>query len=270
MGELARSLDWSKTPLGTPDQWPGSLRTAASILLNSQFPMFVWWGEELTTIYNDSYKIIAGNKHPGLLGKSGRDGWSEIWPDLAPLVNKVFKGESTWSEDLLLEIQRRGYTETAYFTFSYSPILDESGAVGGLFCAVIETTEKVNNRKRIEESEQKLRNLILKSPAAICIVMGSNFVVEIANGRMYDMWGKNENDVLNRPIADVLPASAYAQFESALHKVFSTGETFNSYGVPITLTRQKESETIYINVACEALREGDRSISGVIIIITCE
>ena len=109
MGELARSLDWSKTPLGTPDQWPGSLRTAASILLNSQFPMFVWWGEELTTIYNDSYKIIAGNKHPGLLGKSGRDGWSEIWPDLAPLVNKVFKGESTWSEDLLLEIQRRGW-----------------------------------------------------------------------------------------------------------------------------------------------------------------
>src|SRR5690349_19675540 len=126
MGELTRNFNWSATSLGSPDQWPSSLRSGVSILLNSQFPMFIWWGEELITIYNDSYKIIAGDKHPSLLGKSGREGWSEIWKDLTPLVNSVFKGESTWSEDLRLEIERRGFMETAYFTFSYSPILLDS------------------------------------------------------------------------------------------------------------------------------------------------
>src|SRR5215217_4302916 len=101
MGERTRSFNWSQTPIGTPDQWPQSLRTSVSILLNSQFPMFVWWGKDLTTIYNDSYRIIAGDKHPGLLGKSGREGWSEIWDDLEPLVEKVFNGGSTWSGDLV-------------------------------------------------------------------------------------------------------------------------------------------------------------------------
>src|SRR5829696_8303633 len=98
MGELTRNFHWADSPLGTPDTWTASLRSAVSILLNSQFPMFIWWGEELITIYNDSYKIIAGDKHPQLLGESGRAGWSEIWEDLAPLVGNVFKGESTWSE----------------------------------------------------------------------------------------------------------------------------------------------------------------------------
>ena len=82
MGARTRQFDWSKTSLGCPGQWPQGLRTATSILLNSQFPMFVWWGPELVTIYNDSYKIIAGDKHPHLLGKSGREAWAEIWPDL--------------------------------------------------------------------------------------------------------------------------------------------------------------------------------------------
>src|SRR6187401_1716779 len=85
MGELVRKFDWSSTSLGPPDQWPPSLRTSVNILLNSQFPMFVWWGQELITIYNDAYKIIAGDKHPALLGRSGRDGWSEIWDELTPL-----------------------------------------------------------------------------------------------------------------------------------------------------------------------------------------
>ncbi|RYD87651.1 MAG: hypothetical protein EOP50_20405, partial [Sphingobacteriales bacterium] len=101
MGELIRRTDWSQSPLGPPETWPVSLQTSVSILLNSQFPMFVWWGPELITIYNDSYIPIAGEKHPKLLGQSGKEGWAEIWPDLGPLVESVFAGVSTWSEDQL-------------------------------------------------------------------------------------------------------------------------------------------------------------------------
>src|SRR4051812_29975949 len=101
MGKLMRKKDWSTTPVGSPDNWPQSLRTAVNLLMNSQFPMFVWWGKELTTFYNDAYRIIADEKHPDLLGKSGREGWSEIWKDLSPLVDAVFRGQSTWAEDQL-------------------------------------------------------------------------------------------------------------------------------------------------------------------------
>src|SRR5690348_16967655 len=111
MGALIRARDWSKNAIGEPDAWPQSLRTTVSILLNSQFPMFVWWGEDLITIYNDAYRPIAGEKHPALLGKSGKDAWAEIWNDLSPLVKTVFSGTSTWSEDQVLYMNRHGYTE---------------------------------------------------------------------------------------------------------------------------------------------------------------
>ncbi|RYZ20990.1 MAG: hypothetical protein EOO16_14660, partial [Chitinophagaceae bacterium] len=173
MGALARSHNWSDTPLGRPESWPQSLRTTVSLLLNSQFPMFVWWGPELTAIYNDSYIPIAGKKHPRLLGQSGREAWAEIWTDLGPLVDSVFAGISTWSEDQLLVMNRHGYEEETYFTFSYSPVLNEEGVVSGLFCACIETTEKVLAARRIAESERNLRNTILQAPVAMCILRGA-------------------------------------------------------------------------------------------------
>src|SRR3954447_20033712 len=123
MGELMRSKDWSNSTVGTPDQWPQSLKTSISILLNSQFPMFVWWGPDLITFYNDPYKIIAGEKHPKALGESGRKVWSEIWDVVGPLADSVMvDGASTWSEDQILFINRHGYVEESYFTFSYSPV----------------------------------------------------------------------------------------------------------------------------------------------------
>src|SRR3954470_19424055 len=143
MGERIRLKDWNNTAVGNPRTWPQSLRTSINILLNSKFPMFVWWGKELVTFYNDSYIVIAGEKHPDLLGKSGKEGWAEIWDELGPLVEKVFNGTSTWSEDLLLNMNRYGYVEETYFTFSYSPIFNDLGKVDGLFCACIETREKV-------------------------------------------------------------------------------------------------------------------------------
>lgn len=264
MGERIRSKDWSLSPLGTPDEWPQSLRTTVSILLNSKFPMFVWWGEDLITIYNDAYCPIAGEKHPSLLGKSGKEGWIEIWEDLGPLVDSVFSGKSTWSEDQVLYMNRRGYVEETYFTFSYSPIWDESGTVAGLFCACIETTEKVLAAKRIQENERNLRATILQSPVAMCILRGPSFVVEIANDRMYEVWGKGADQMLRRPIFEGLPEARNQGLEEVLQDVVASGETFVASEHPVQLPRKKGIETIYINFVYEPFREGDGSISGVI------
>src|SRR5688572_20850607 len=100
LGELTRSFDWSKTSVGSPENWPQSLRTTISIVLNSKFPMFVWWGEDLVQFYNDAYRPSLGNegKHPKALGQTGVECWPEIWPIIKPLIDQVLAGgEATWS-----------------------------------------------------------------------------------------------------------------------------------------------------------------------------
>ena len=266
MGQRIRTKDWSKTPIGVPDQWPQSLRTSVSILINSQLPMFVWWGPELTTIYNDAYSIVAGEKHPNLLGKSGREAWAEIWPDLAPLVKSVFSGTATWSEDQLLYINRYGYVEETYFTFSYSPVVDERGAVAGLFCACIETTEKVVSARKIQESERNLRNTILQSPVAMCILKGPSFTVEIANARMYELWGRGADQLGHRPIFDGLPEARYQGLEELLQQVYTTGKTVSRSEQSILLPRHERVEPVYLNFVYQPFKENNGTVSGVIVV----
>jgi PAS domain S-box-containing protein len=162
MGALMRSLDWSKTQLGPVAQWPQSLKTSVSICLNSRFAIVIWWGPELLMLYNDAYRQIIASKHPAALGNPGRECWREIWPTIAPMLESVMThGEATWSDDLLLLLERHGYAEECYFTFSYSPIRDESGGVAGVFTPVKETTEKVIGERRL----RTLRDLAARAMA---------------------------------------------------------------------------------------------------------
>jgi signal transduction histidine kinase len=164
MGALMRALDWSQTPLGPVEDWPQSLRTTVSILLNSRHPMFIFWGPQLAKLYNDGYRPILGaTKHPGALGQPGPDVWPEIWDTIGPMVEYVrTSGQATWSDDLLLFMHRNGYLEEVYFTFSYSPVRDETGGVAGMFCACIETTERVLGERRL----RTLRDLAARASAA--------------------------------------------------------------------------------------------------------
>ena len=143
MGALMRAHDWSDSPLGAPDTWPQSLRSVVGLLLQSQFPMFVAWGTELGFLYNDSYAEILGTKHPRALGRRFHDIWSEIWADISPLIDAAMAGQATYHEDLPLLMNRKGYDEQTWFTFSYSPVRDESGKVAGMFCACTETTGRI-------------------------------------------------------------------------------------------------------------------------------
>ena len=150
-GALIRAIDWSKTALGPVDGWPQSLRTSISICLNSRFPMLIWWGPSLVKIYNDAYMPILGAKHPQALGQPGQRVWPEIWHIIGPMLEGVMqRGEATWSEDTMLPLERKGFIEECYFTFSYSPINIETGAIGGVFTAVSETSAKVIGERRLD------------------------------------------------------------------------------------------------------------------------
>ena len=160
MGELTRAKDWSKTNVGDPGNWKQSLRTTLSIILNSRFPMFLFWGPELICFYNDAYRPSLGKdgKHPAMLGGRAEDYWAEIWPVIKPLIDQVLAGgEATWSEDQFIPIYRNGKLEDVYWTFSYSPVIDETGKIGGILVTCNETTEKVINLKKLEESINQLQ-----------------------------------------------------------------------------------------------------------------
>ena len=167
VGALMRRWDWSRSPLGPPETWPQSLRTVVTLLLQSQFPMFVAWGPDLGFLYNDAYAEILGAKHPRSLGARFHDIWAEIWPDISPLIDAAMAGEATFREDLPLVMNRKGFDEQTWFTFSYSPVHDEGGTVAGMFCAVSETTQKVLAERALRESEGRLHSLVAASTYAL-------------------------------------------------------------------------------------------------------
>ena len=147
-----RAFDWTTTELGDPERWPVNLRVALQICLASRFPMNVWWGPSLTLFYNDAYISFLGpQKHPAVLGRSGREAWSEIWPTIGPMIENVMAtGAASWAEDMLMFFERQVPKEEVYVTFSFSPIDGESGKVAGLFCACTETTAKLIGNRQLE------------------------------------------------------------------------------------------------------------------------
>ena len=145
---LLREHDWSTSPLGPPAGWPPELATAVSMAFSSAFPMFVAWGPDLRFLYNDAYIPILGAKHPAAFGAPFRQVWSEIWPDLVPIVDRALSNISAYFEDLPLTMDRHGFREQTWFTFSYSPLHDGHGRVAGLYCTCIETTARVQAERR--------------------------------------------------------------------------------------------------------------------------
>jgi signal transduction histidine kinase len=158
MGERTRQLDWSRTLVGSPDQWPGSLRTIVSAILSSRHPMFLWWGQDLIQFYNDAYRPSLGDagKHPAALGQKGVDCWPEIWDIIYPLIHQVLTtGKSTWSEDQLVPIYRNGAIEDVYWTFGYSPVRDDDDRINGVLVICTETTQKVTYLQQLLESKNE-------------------------------------------------------------------------------------------------------------------
>ena len=162
MAQRMRDFDWSKTVLGPVENWPASLLTAVRIMLGSRYAMWLGWGDDLVFLYNDAYaKMTLGPKHPSALGRPFREVWSEIWNDLRPRAEKVLRtGEATWDEGLLLFLERQGFPEETYHTFSYSPLPDDAGGVGGLLCVVTEDTARTIGERRLAS----LRELAARTP----------------------------------------------------------------------------------------------------------
>src|SRR5271170_3293763 len=150
LGALMRAMDWSRTALGPVETWPQALRTSVRILLTSRQPMFVWWGDELINLYNDAYKTIVGGKHPQALGQPASVVWHEIWDQVGPRARSAMTAnEGTYDEALLLIMERYGYREETYYTFSYSPVPSDTGEAGGILCANTDDTQRIIGARQL-------------------------------------------------------------------------------------------------------------------------
>ena len=150
LGALMRAMDWSRTALGPVESWPQALRTSVRILLTSRQPMFVWWGDELINLYNDAYKTIVGGKHPQALGQPASVVWREIWDQVGPRAKSAMTAnEGTYDEALLLIMERHGYREETYYTFSYSPVPSDTGRPGASSAPTRTTRSASSARARL-------------------------------------------------------------------------------------------------------------------------
>jgi PAS domain S-box-containing protein len=185
MAGRMRDFDWSMTDLGPPRLWPENLRVTARLCLTSRFPIVVWWGPNYTMFYNDAYISFLGRtKHPQWLGLSGKQCWQEIWPVIGPMLKDVLDaGQATWSQDLQMILDRNLPQEEAYFTFSYSPILDDKNSVNGIWGACFETTEQVVGMRRLKT----LRRLGVRTPETRTVEAACEEAARVLAENPYDI-----------------------------------------------------------------------------------
>ncbi|MGC4789225.1 SpoIIE family protein phosphatase [Micromonospora sp. DT178] len=146
-----RATDWAATALGPVENWPPELCAAVRTVLPSKIPMLLWWGTELVQIFNHAYTPVLGDKYPAAVGQPGAQCWAEVWTELGPLTDQVLAGRgATYAENQLLLLNRHGYLEETYWTFSYSPVRAGHGQVPGVFVATTDVTARVLGDRRLE------------------------------------------------------------------------------------------------------------------------
>lgn len=268
MGELIRSVNWGATPIGHPDTWPEALRLAVSIMLSTPFPMYIAWGKEFIQLYNNGYRPILGaSKHPRAMGISTRETFAEIWETIGPMFDGVMNGDAVGFPDFMLPLDRNGYVEECYFDFSYSPIRFADRSVGGVLVTVIETTENKKNLTLIKKSEQHFKNIIHQAPVAIANLTGKELLVESANDKMLDLWGKGPS-IIGKPLATALPELDGQPFLEILAHTFETGEPYIGNEAKSTMEHAGELREGYFNFIYQPIKDINGFTQSITVVAT--
>src|ERR1700712_2111969 len=235
MGALTRAYDWASSPLGSPENWPQSLRVTVRLLLNTGHPMFIWWGPELIQFYNDAYRHTMGSeRHSSALGQRGRECWAEIWDIIGPQIDYVMAGKgSTWDEDRLVPVTRHGRREDVWWTYSYGPIDIEGGGVGGILVVCTDVTEQHLASQAVIAQSQKFRQMFEQSPGFIAVLRGPHHVFELTNAAYRLLLGNR--DLIGKPIREAVPEVEGQGYFELLDHVFRTGKTHVGRRMPLIL-----------------------------------
>ncbi len=266
-GEIIRNFNWAETPLGAAETWPPSLRTSIGILLNSAFPMILFWGEDMTCFYNDAFRPSLGNdgKHPGI-GKKGRELWADVWDFAGPLFAQVLTtGEPVWFEDQLVPFFRNGKTENIYWNSSYSPIYDDSGKINGVFVACTETTDKVHTERRLTESENHFESLIREAAVGIIVLTGDDHIVEMVNASCLRLTGHEYSSLSGKPLFEAMP-EAERYFRDIIEGVKHSGQPYHLTNFEYTITTNGLKKQGFLNLIFQPYNDREGNIVGVMVL----
>jgi PAS domain-containing protein len=262
IGDVAdriREVDWSRTALGLRERWPPLLTTVLNIVLGARQPMFIAWGPLRTFLYNDGYRSLLGERHPGAFGQPFFEVWPDCQAEFAPVFEKVFAGQSVMIDDMALHLERRGQPEEAHFSFSYTPVREHSGAVIGLLCACTETTAQIQMERRWHAERRELRRLLQKMPGFAAVLSGPTHVVQYVNDAFVALTGARP--FVGNPLRDSLPELAGQGMIGLLDQVFVTGKSFAARALPLQLSGAPD--TRFVDLVTEPLSDERGCITGV-------
>jgi len=264
MADLVRTFDWGATSLGPIEGWCSTLRTTVELMLSSRFPKCLFWGPELICIYNDAYRPMLGSK-PEALGKPVQISWPEVWPDLKPIADRALKGEATYLEDCKFIINRFGYDETAYFTFCYSPVRDENGAILGILDTVVETTGKVRAERNLIEERNRLARLFEQAPTCMALLEGPEHRFSYVNQKYVNLVG--HRDVVGRTVAEVLPDAVEQGYLDLLDTVYKTGEAHSAQSsyYAVQATPGGPVDEHYLDMVCQPITDATGAVTGIFV-----
>jgi signal transduction histidine kinase len=264
VGAYIRAHDWSQNPMGVPETWPAALRTALRILLNTDHPVFLYWGESLTCFYNDAFaRSLGPEQHPGMLGSPAREAWRELWPIIEPQIALVMRGEgATWHENQLVPLTRHGKVEAAYWTYSYGPIHDDftPTGVGGVLVLVTETTPQVLAANRERDDAENLRMIFEQSPAFMAVLRGPEHRIEYTNARFLELVGRAGIAPGTRMV-DALPEVVAQGYIALLDAVFTTGTMYSATAARVMLAGVERA----VDFLYQPLRADDGTITGILV-----
>ncbi len=258
-----RTLDWEETPLGAPQSWPQSLKTAVSLMLRARQPVFIGWGPQLISVYNDGYIPICGNKHPRALGSPMAQVWSEVWDMLAPINEAVLRGDAQWFENKRFDLAGRADAGPSYFSFSYTPLLDDSGEIGGIFCSAIETTSALRLVERRSIEAQRQQRLFEQAPGFICTLRGPDHVFEFVNDSYRRLF--NRSEIVGRSVRDAFPELQGQGFYELLDRVYSTGQRYVGEAVPARLRDKagRPERAVLLDFVYAPVFDDDGQVTGI-------
>ncbi|MFN8284095.1 MAG: PAS domain-containing protein [Chitinophagales bacterium] len=265
MSRRIRNYNWETTSLGSIDTWPQSLKTTLSIILNSKFPMLLFWGPDHICFYNDAYHLSLGNdgKYSGALGQKGIDCWPEIWSVVKPFIDQVLSGGNvSLCQDQLIPIYRNGKMEDVYWTFSYSAVTNESDNIGGVFVTCIETTNKISSLSKLTASDQQFQSLVKDISIGIILLSGPEMKVIVVNDAYCRLIDRTVDELLDKELFSIIPESE-EHFRHLLEKVRVTGQPMYLYDFPHSIYIDGEKKSGYLNLVYQPYKEPNGEISGV-------
>ena len=266
MGGRIRAFDWGASPLGPPDDWPQSLRSALSICLQSSFPTAIYWGPELRVLYNDAWAPIPADRHPWALGQPAAMVWTDIWDVVGPQFRRVMEtGEGLSTFDQMLPMERGGRIHETYWNYSLTPIRGEDGSIVGLFNQGHETTDRVLAERRSVAERERLRRMFDQAPGFMAMLQGPDHIFELTNAAYMQLIG--HRDVIGKPVRDALPEVGGQGFFELLDHVFETGEAFVGTAMKVELQRAPDqpTEERHVDLVYQPVVDDTGTVTGIFV-----